>query len=254
MRGHEPTRQEMQAGIPENFEGQLGMGLWPAIIVTGLVAVAVPAYQYARYLTAVEERLEQESATPMERGLRALSDNIKPIALIGALGAGVYVYHSSTKTARLREELEHERDLYDERRLSRGRRRPPKRRRALPPSEEEYYEEEESWVEEAKRKLKRNPSEPSLFERAADVIKNAFSPAPQEDEYEEEDEEEEEVEERVEPKPAPTALGPAPKPKKTAPARQSNRTGVEVDLDEEEFGDGVDEPDDEPEDDPEDEE
>jgi hypothetical protein len=101
--GGEPTKEQVQAGIPDNLEGQLGMGLWPAIILTGLVAVAVPTSAIFVYLTEREVTVQTLTATPFERVLNALSDNIYAVALLGAIGGGVAIYFASTSSRRAME-------------------------------------------------------------------------------------------------------------------------------------------------------
>ncbi|MHC4119757.1 MAG: hypothetical protein ACYSWO_19845 [Planctomycetota bacterium] len=143
LRGHEPTRQEMQEGIPEGLEQQMGMGGIPLAIGAVAIALGSSVYSIFSYLDNHEERIAQQTATPLERGLRALSDNIWGVAAVGAVAGGVYVYHQS-QTA---EERAHER------RLSR-----------IKASREEDFEENPSHEDE----------EPSLIDKAKAFVRNGL--------------------------------------------------------------------------------
>lgn len=101
--GGDPTKEQIQAGIPVDLEGKLGMGFWPAIILTGMIAVALPTYEVFSYLTEREHTVQIQTATPFERILKALTDNIYAVALVGAIGGGVAIYFASTSARRAME-------------------------------------------------------------------------------------------------------------------------------------------------------
>ena len=142
LRGHEPTRQEMQEGIPEGLEQQMGMGMIPFAIGAVAIALGTSVYSVFSYLDNHEERIAQQTATPLERGMRALSDNIWGVAAIGAVVGGVYIYHRTQSSG--------------DRERHRGR-----------DSRDEEFEE--------------NPSEegeePSLIEKAKTFVRNGLFPA-----------------------------------------------------------------------------
>lgn len=151
LRGHEPTRQEMQEGIPEGLEQQMGMGGIPLAIGAVAVALGTSVYSIFSYLDNHEERIAQQTATPLERGLRALSDNIWGVAAVGAVVGGVYVYHRAMTA----EEREHERRL---RRIKEG------------------YEEEE---------LLENEEDASFIDKAKKFVRNGLFPAKNEPDVDE---------------------------------------------------------------------
>lgn len=95
LRGHEPTRHEMQEGIPEGLEQQMGMGGLPFAVAAVAVSLATSVYSVFSYIDNSEERIARETATPLESGLRALSSNIWGVAAISAVAGGVYIYHKS---------------------------------------------------------------------------------------------------------------------------------------------------------------
>lgn len=162
LRGHEPTRQEMQQGIPEGLEQQMGMGGLPFAVGAVAVALGTSVYSIFSYLDNHEDRIAQQTATPLERGLRALSDNIWGIAAVSAVAGGVYVYHKAQSV----DEEKHRRRLRQIR-ASRG-------------GEGEDLEDEE---------------QPSFIEKAKTFVRNGLFPAEKADEYEDDEEELEENEE-----------------------------------------------------------
>lgn len=95
LRGHEPTRQEMQEGIPEGLEQQMGMGGLPFAVAAVAVSLATSVYSIFSFLDNSEERISRATATPLDNGLRALSSNIWGVAAISAVAGGVYIYHKS---------------------------------------------------------------------------------------------------------------------------------------------------------------
>jgi hypothetical protein len=109
LRGHEPSRQEMQAGIPEGLEEQLPMGGVPFAVAAVAISLGAGVFSVFDYLTTIEEGNQQQTATPLERGLQALSDNIWGVAAVGAVGLGGLVYYRTTKAAEQKREVELER-------------------------------------------------------------------------------------------------------------------------------------------------
>ena len=108
--GREPTREEMQQGIPEGYEDRLattGMGVGiPLAIVAVAIAAGGSVYSYFNYMTTVEEGNQQRTATPLERGLQALSDNIWGVAAVGAIVLGGAIYIQSTRSTSERRKAE----------------------------------------------------------------------------------------------------------------------------------------------------
>jgi hypothetical protein len=138
LRGHEPTRQDMQEGIPSGAEDQLGMVMIPAAIAVGLASAGASVYSVFNYLTTIEERMQQQEATPLDRLLQGMSDNIWGVAAVGAVGLGAAYYYKSTK----KEEREHELKM-----------------------------------EKARAKsFRKNPEEESLTEKVSEFVKNTLFP------------------------------------------------------------------------------
>jgi len=104
LRGHEPTRSDMQEGIPDGIEDQLGAIMIPAAIAVGLASAGVSVYSVFNLLTEIEHTTQMQTATPLDRLLQATSDNIWAVAAVGAVGLGAAYYYKSTK----KEEHEHE--------------------------------------------------------------------------------------------------------------------------------------------------
>jgi hypothetical protein len=110
--GREPTKEEMQQGIPEGYEDRLdatGMGFGiPLAIVAVALAAGGGVYSYFNYLTTVEEGNQQRTATPLERVLQALSDNVWGVAAVGAivLGGAIYIQSSKSTSERRKSEIE----------------------------------------------------------------------------------------------------------------------------------------------------
>jgi hypothetical protein len=106
--GREPTRDEMQQGIPEGYEDRLAMSGIPFAIAMVALAVGGSVYSYFNYLTTVEVGNQQQTATPLERGLQALSDNIWGVAAVGAiaLGGAIYIQSSRSTSERRKAEVE----------------------------------------------------------------------------------------------------------------------------------------------------
>jgi hypothetical protein len=93
IHGREPTRQEVQEGVPAGFEDSLGLGGWPAIVAVTMASTGAVVYSYFSYLKATEETIQLQSATPFERVLNAISNNIWGIAAVAGAGvAGYYMY------------------------------------------------------------------------------------------------------------------------------------------------------------------
>lgn len=91
IHGRDPTRQEIQEGIPNGFEESLGLGAWPALVAVTLASSGAVVYSYFSYLRATEETIQLQSATPFERAVNAISNNIWGIAAVA--GAGVFGYY-----------------------------------------------------------------------------------------------------------------------------------------------------------------
>lgn len=108
LRGHEPTRQDMQEGIPGGIEDQLGVIMIPAAVIVTMASLGTGVYSVFGYLTSIEETTQQQTATPIERVLQAASDNIWGIAAVGAVGLGAAYYYKSTKKEERKHELEME--------------------------------------------------------------------------------------------------------------------------------------------------
>jgi len=106
--GREPTREEMQQGIPEGYEDRLGLGMWPVALAVIAVAGATGAsvYEYFHYLNNIEDGIQQRTATPLERVLQALSDNIWGVAAVGAIVLGGAIYLQSSKSVGERRKAE----------------------------------------------------------------------------------------------------------------------------------------------------
>jgi hypothetical protein len=94
VRGHEPNDHEIKIGLPEGFEQNFGMGVWPAVIAVALLSSGASVYSYFSYLTATEETIQMQSATPFERLTNAIGSNLWAIAALGgAVAVGYYIYH-----------------------------------------------------------------------------------------------------------------------------------------------------------------
>jgi len=108
LNGRPPTQQEMQQGIPEGYEDRLAVGWVPVLVGAGLIAAGAGVYSYFNYLTTIEEGNQQRTATPLERVLQALSDNVWGVAAVGAivLGGAIYVQTSRSTSERRRSEIE----------------------------------------------------------------------------------------------------------------------------------------------------
>lgn len=188
LRGHEPTRQDMQEGIPNGIEDQLGAVIIPASIAVSLAGLGVGVYSVFGYLTAIEETTQQQTATPLERLLQAASDNVWGIAAVGAVGLGAAYYYKGTK----KEEREHELEMEKTRTLSKALEKNP--------------EEEESLTDKVKGVLFPPEKNPSLspgeklakkMESLSREEQEKFYASVNGDDIEEEEEEEaEEVEEK----------------------------------------------------------
>lgn len=141
LRGHEPTQQDMQEGIPNGAEDQLGAVMIPAAIAVGLASVGASVYSVFGYLTEIEETIQLQHATPLDRLLQATSDNIWAVAAVGAVGLGAAYYYKSSK----KEEHEHELKMEKARTIKKG--------------------------------LDKNPEEEeSLTEKVGDFVKNTLFP------------------------------------------------------------------------------
>ena len=107
LRGHEPSQQEMQEGIPEGFEETMSsMGFIPIPLALVLTSVGASVVTGFMYLIEVEQTNQQMTATPVERLLSAVSDNIWAVAAVGAVGVGGFYYWNSRREEQ--EEREHE--------------------------------------------------------------------------------------------------------------------------------------------------
>lgn len=106
--GREPTREEMQQGIPEGYEDRLAMTGIPFAVAAVAIAAGGSVYSYFKYLNTVEEGNQQRTATPLERLLQALSDNIWGVAAVGAivLGGAIYVQSAKSTSERRKAEIE----------------------------------------------------------------------------------------------------------------------------------------------------
>jgi len=202
LRGQEPNRQEMQEGIPAGLEDQLAMSGIPFAIGAVAIAMGTGVFSVFSYLNDHEDRLAQQTATPLERGLRALSDNIWGVAAIGAVVGGVYIYHR-TQTA---DEREHRREMETIRESRKGR-----DFEENPSSDED--EEKDSFIDKAKTFVRNGlfPAEKNpgfspaerlseKFERLNEDEQNRFIALINGEEIEEEEEDEpEENPEVIEP-------------------------------------------------------
>jgi hypothetical protein len=108
LAGREPTRQEVQMGIPAGIENSLGA--WPVIVVAGVAATGASVYSIFSYLRAREENIFQQTANPTERMVRRVTDNIWSITALGAVGALGYMYwkHEHEEKEEEKEEEEEE--------------------------------------------------------------------------------------------------------------------------------------------------
>lgn len=108
LNGQEPTQQQMQAGIPEGVEEKLGFVGVPFAVAAVAVALGGGVYSYFNYLTTIEEGNQQRTATPLERALQALSDNVWGVAAVGAiiLGGAIYIQTSRSTSERRKAEIE----------------------------------------------------------------------------------------------------------------------------------------------------
>lgn len=206
LRGHEPNRQEMQEGIPDGIEDQLAMSGIPFAIGAVAIAMGTSVFSIFTYLNDHEDRIAQQTATPLERGLRALSDNIWGVATVGAVVGGVYIYHRSQSTG----DREHRRDMEKLRELRKGGR--PKKARPDKDDDEEkgsFFEKAKEFVRNGlfpdEKNAEESPAESlsEKFERLSENEQGRFISIINGEEIEEESEEieePEEIEENPEPK------------------------------------------------------
>lgn len=144
--GREPTRDEMQQGIPEGYEDRVAMSGIPFAIAMVAVAAGGSVYSYFNYLTTVEEGNQQQTATPLERGLQALSDNIWGVAAVGAVVLGGAIYIQSTRST-------------------------SERRKA----EVEKYKAAGKALSKSLKDVEKNPDE-SIIDKAKNFVQNAIFP------------------------------------------------------------------------------
>jgi len=144
--GREPTRDEMQQGIPEGYEDRLAMSGIPFAIAMVALATGGSVYSYFNYLTTVEVGNQQQTATPLERGLQALSDNIWGVAAVGAVVLGGAIYIQSTRST-------------------------SERRKA----EVEKYKAAGKALSKSLKDVEKNPDE-SIIDKAKNFVQNAIFP------------------------------------------------------------------------------
>jgi hypothetical protein len=97
LHGREPSRQEMQHGIPNGTEQQLGLGVWPYVVMVGLGAAGTSVYSYFQAAAERERTAQMAMETPIDRVLRLARENTTALTVAGALGAGAYWYHQKQK-------------------------------------------------------------------------------------------------------------------------------------------------------------
>ena len=108
VHGREPTRQEMQYGIPNGVEQQLGMGVWPWIVGAGIVSASTATYSYFQAVAERERTAQMAMETPIDRVLRLAQENTTALTVAGAVGLGAYWYHTKQKEKREHEHGEGE--------------------------------------------------------------------------------------------------------------------------------------------------
>lgn len=239
LRGHEPTRQEMQEGIPDGLEQQMGMGLIPFAVGAVAIALGTSVYSVFSYLDSHEERIAQQTATPLERGMRALSDNIWGVAAVGAVVGGVYIYHRTQSSG----ERKHQQKL--------ERIRASRDIEENPSSEDSEEGEEPSLIEKAKTFVrnglfpadKNSGSRPSdrlnsQYEKMSENEKERFVAMMNGEEYDEEPEEEDLYEESEEE----SYEEPEENPSSEEPEVEEEPADTEEDFPEEEENEEQDEP------------
>lgn len=186
LRGHEPTRQDMQEGIPNGIEDQLGMVVIPAAIAVSLAGIGAGVYSIFGYLTQIEINNQAQQATPLQKLLNATSENVWGIAAVGAVGLGAAYYYKSTK----KEERKHQLEMEKARAISKALEKNPE-------------DEEESLTDKVKSVLFPPEKNPSLSpgEKLAKKMgslsreeQEKFYASVNGDDIEEEEEEEEEEE------------------------------------------------------------
>ena len=108
LNGREPTQQEMQQGIPEGYEDRLGFVAVPIAVAAVALSLGGSVVSYFYYLTTIEEGNQQRTATPLERLLQTLSDNVWGVAAVGAiaLGGAIYIQTSRSTSERRKAEIE----------------------------------------------------------------------------------------------------------------------------------------------------
>ena len=209
LRGHEPNRQEMQEGIPNGIEDQVAMGGIPLAVGAVAIALGTSVYSVFNYLGNHEQMIAQQTATPLERGLTLLSENIWGLAAVGVVVGGVYIYHRSQSAGdrKHKRELEKIREMGE---VTKGIKLNPSHKM----DDEEI--EEESFFSKAKEFVrnglfpeeKREGSEAKKlmenFERLSEEEQARFAEmmSGEYEDSEEEDEEESEVEAEVEENPS----------------------------------------------------
>jgi hypothetical protein len=99
LHGREPSRQEMQYGIPTGAEQQLGMGVWPYVVMVGLGAAGTSVYSYFQAVAERERTAQMAMETPIDRVMRLARENTTALTIAGALGIGAYWYHTKHKGA-----------------------------------------------------------------------------------------------------------------------------------------------------------
>jgi len=220
LRGHEPSRAEMQDGIPSGLEDQVAMGGIPFAIGAVAIALGSGVYSVFDYINDHEERIAQQTATPLERGMRLLSDNIWGVAAVGAVVGGVYVYHR-TQTAG---ERKHEREL-EKIRTAKGLEENPDN--GADEAEETFFSKAKAVVKNSLFPAEKNPDMSAaqrlnvLFEKLNDAEQDHFIAIINGEEPAEPELEEEEPEENPEePEPDATDTDPEPEPEETEAAEE----------------------------------
>jgi len=161
LAGREPTRQEVQAGLPPGIENSLGA--WPAVVVTGVAATGASVYSIFSYLRAREENIFQQTANPAERMMRRVTDNIWSITALGAVGVLGYMYWKEKAGYKDDEKDDDEDDAEDE---PRPRPRPVgklgdyiEKIKANPSEEDEDEQAEEEVEEDAEEEIEEDAEE-----------------------------------------------------------------------------------------------
>lgn len=147
LNGREPTQQEMQQGVPEGYEERLAVGFVPLVIGAGLIAAGAGVYSYFNYLTTIEEGNQQRTATPLERVLQALSDNVWGVAAVGAVAIGGAIYFQSSRSTSERRKVEIEK-----------------------------YKAAGKALDKSMHQIEKNGGEETITDKVKDLVKNVLFP------------------------------------------------------------------------------